>query len=121
MLSLILESVLNKKQNKPIWHFIVRNSFFFLNGTLIGILLNDMFRLLFAEFEQKQLLEYSISGLTASSGYVFGLPLLNNKENNLSLGAGMMLGTFWANVTEHPQPVSLLNGDSKPNKGSISN
>lgn len=83
-----------------------------LNGVLIGILLNDVLRLLFADFTQKEMLEYSVSGLTAASGYVFGLPLLNNKENNLSLGSGMALGTLWANMTEQPHPVSLLKGNN---------
>ena len=119
MLSLILE-YLFKKDNKELWNLVVRNSFFFLNGTLIGILLNDMFRLLFANFEQKEILEYSLSGLTASTGYVFNLPLLNNSQNNLSLGSGMALGTFWANMTEkNPNPVSLVSGNSK--NGVISN
>ncbi len=123
MLSLILE-YLFKNNNRELWNLVIRNSFFFLNGTLIGILMNDAFRLLFGDFDQKEILEYSISGLTASSGYVFNLPILNNHQNNLSLGSGMALGTFWANMTEDPNPTSLLKGNSKQNnkdKGVISN
>lgn len=71
--------------------------------------MNDVLRLFFADFEYKQPLEYSLAGLTASSGYIFKMPLLNNEQNNISLGSGMALGTFWANTTESKQPTSLIN------------
>lgn len=108
MLTLILEYLFKRKDNKELYNLLIRNSFFFLNGTLIGILLNDGIRLLFADFDQKEMVQYSLSGLTASSGYIFNLPLLNNSQNNLSLGGGMVLGTFWANMTENQNPISLL-------------
>lgn len=70
--------------------------------------MNDVFRLLFADFEQKPFVEYGVSGITAVSGYMFNLPLFKNNQNNLFLGTGMMIGSFWSNLTEEKKPVSLL-------------
>lgn len=120
MLSILLETLF-KNNNKELWNLVVRNSFFLLNGTLIGILLNDLLRLLYADFANKELIEYSVSGLVSASGYLFKLPLLNNNQNNFSLGMGMGLGTLWANMTEYQRPVSLINGNTKNNRVSISN
>ena len=109
MFNLILDAVL---KNSKIRDTVVRLSFFTLNGILAGIFMNDLTRIFIGEIPNKHIYEYLISGGVGASGLV--LPIFGKPINNLMLGAGMVIGTFWADITEESNSISLLGGHPTP-------
>jgi hypothetical protein len=92
MLSLLVDHYVTNTKLKD---SIVRLSFFTFQGILGSILISDVIRILVGDFEQKENLQYAISGFIAVA------PLLSSKlevfgsgQNNLALGLGMTAGTF---------------------------
>ena len=94
MLSLIMDYFLAKNRIRDT---IVRASFFLFNGVLAGVTLNDLLRILFGEIENKEQVQYGISGAVAVAPYIWDrLTLMGAKSNNVFMGSGMALGTMFA-------------------------
>ncbi len=103
MLSILLDQLL---KGNPIRNSVVRWAFFGFNGILAAILMNDILRVLYGDFDNKLNLQYGIAGSVAVSPFLIEqFTLLGNKTNNMAMGGGMMIGTYWANRTEHGQRI----------------
>ena len=104
VLSLILDQFLKNRGGTRTT--IVRLGFFTFQGILAGILMNDILRLLYGDFEGKANYQYGIAAAVAISPYVLPeLTLMKEKSNNVTMGIGMGIGTYMANRTEHGEPI----------------
>jgi len=104
VLSLLIDQVLKGRGSTRTT--IVRLGFFTFQGILAGILINDIIRLLYGDFDGKSNFQYGIAGAVAAAPFIIPeLTLMKDKTNNLTMGAGMGIGTWMANRTEHGQPI----------------
>lgn len=104
VLSLLIDQILKGRGSTRTT--VVRLAFFTFQGILAGILMNDVMRLLYGDFEGKENFQYGISGAVAISPYIISeLTLMKDKTNNLTMGAGMGIGTWMANLTERGEPI----------------
>lgn len=103
MLGILLDQLLKKNRFRDA---IVRNSFFVFNGLIGGLLINDLIRILYGDFDGKQKIEYGLSGFVGISPFIIPqFTLFDNKSNNIAMASGMALGTYMANRTEHKEPI----------------
>jgi len=89
--------------------------FFMLNGVLVGIGLNDLFRLTGTPINDQPLviqeqptgfeMDFVLQVLLAL-GVISSQYLLNIKYAS-SVGIGMLLGSVWADRAEHEQAISI--------------
>lgn len=104
MLGILLDRLL---KNNKFRDTIIRHSFFLFNGMIGGLLLNDLLLLLYGNFEDKEYLQYGVGVGVMSLPTITGgrLILFDNASNNISMGAGIMLGTYLANRSENKEPL----------------
>lgn len=101
MIGILLDRLL---KNNRFRDTIIRHSFFLFNGIIGGILLNDLLLLLYGNFENKEHLQYGIgAGIMAAPTISDRLILFNNPSNNLSMGAGAIIGTYMVNRSENKE------------------
>lgn len=106
MLGILLDQIAASGKYKEL---VVRYSFYTFNGIILGVFLNDIVRILFGDFELKSPYQYAIAGLVGSSGYVLQpLAFFGDKNNNLFLGGGMMLGHWWSQLSESGKKIEIL-------------
>src|SRR4051812_45112324 len=104
VLSLLIDQILKGRGSTRTT--IVRLGFFTFQGILVGILMNDVMRLLYGDFNGKENFQYGIAAAVAVSPYVISdLTLMKEKTNNLTMGAGMGIGSWRASRTEHGEPL----------------
>ena len=105
MISIVIDQLL--KGNK-LRDTIVRYAFWAFNGTISGILLHDILRILFGDFPNKKELEYAAGGVMGVSGFAYKpLAIYGDSINNLMLGSGFMIGTYWSCRSEERKPIML--------------
>lgn len=62
-------------------------------------------------------IEYTLGAGVASSGFLLNsLAIYGDALNNLMLGSGIMLGTFWSVRSEKKKPIMLTTNDERQYK-----
>lgn len=103
MISILLDYIFKSPVLKQ---KVVRYTFFVFQGMLAGILMNDILRILYGDFDKKQAFEYGIAAFVAGVPFIIPqLTIIDHKTNNISLGAGLALGTWMATRTENKQRI----------------
>ena len=115
MLGLILDYLLFRKLNHATRGKLVEGAFFTFNGILLGVLINDIFKmfggdtfnktpvglnLLGHEVMKDELYGYLISSAVSTTGIIPFLRIYNKWTNNLALSIGMNAGVAYANLSE---------------------
>ena len=102
MLSLILDYFL---RNSKLKNEIIRLSFFTFQGLLGSVIINDVFRILFGEFKEKEMIQYGIASLVVAAPYVSPqLAVFKKRSNNIALGFGLGVGTMVACMSAKQTP-----------------
>ncbi len=106
MLSILIDKLVT---NPKIHQKLVRYTFFAFQGLLAGILLNDTLRIFYGDFDGKENFQYGLSAFVGAVPFIVPqMTLMDHRTNNVSLGAGMALGTYMANRTENKEPIVEL-------------
>lgn len=98
MLSIILDQFIKKSKFRD---NLVRASFFTFQGIVGSILLNDILRILYGNFEHKKIVEYGIIGAISVMPNISNkLVLMENKTNNYFMSFGMIIGLQLCDISE---------------------
>ena len=104
------------------------STFFALQGIFLGIGINDAWRLLklpgtkepftmlplLGEIDKDEAYQYALDAAVMASGLL--VPLFGKATNNALLGAGMSIGTRWANMSERGSSLSVLDAPKNQQK-----
>ncbi len=101
MFSLILDRILKGKFKDD----VIRLSFFTFQGLLGSVVINDVFRILFGDFREKEALQYGIATIVVVAPSLSDkLMIFGKKSNNYALGFGLGIGTMIACMSAKLQP-----------------
>jgi hypothetical protein len=110
VLSLILDYLL---KNSKLKNEIIRLSFFTFQGLLGSVIINDVFRILFGDFKEKEMIQYGIASVVAVAPYISPkLAVFKKRSNNLALGFGLATGTLIACMSAKQNPKKEEEGKS---------
>lgn len=103
MLSLVIDRLV---KTGALRDAIVKYSFFAFNGLLGGILINDLIRILYGDYDNKFQSQLGAAALIGASGYLYdGFKLFDDRNNNVALGAGFATGSYFADQTQHGRKI----------------
>lgn len=106
MLSIALDHLL---KNSKLKDNIIRLSFFTFQGLFGAVVINDILRLLFGDFEYKSYLEAAIASFVVTSPFIHPrLIIAKQRTNNFALGAGMFVGTAFCYYSENKKGKQVL-------------
>lgn len=121
MLANILDYVLLNKLNKATRSKLIEGAFFTFNGLLVGVLINDIFKLLGGninttptgirlfnhELMKDELYGYMISIGAGVTAILPNLQIYHKWTNNVAFSLGMNFGIYYANTSEARKYVGL--------------
>lgn len=103
MLSLILDRYI---KNPKLYNSLIKYSFFAFNGLTTGIVFNDMIRVFYGDFKDKNRVGYTLGAVGIVSGYLDKrLELFSDPINNIAFSSGFLVGNYWANKSEKGEKI----------------
>ena len=123
MLGLLLDYLLFRKLNHATRGKLVEGAFFTFNGIILGVLINDIFKMfggqtfnqtpvgfnfLGHEMMKDELYGYMISSAVSLTGIIPLLQIYHKWTNNIALSIGMNAGVAYANLSEAGKYVGFV-------------
>lgn len=103
MLSLLVDRYI---KNPKLHNAIIKYSFFAFNGLTVGIVFNDVIRVLYGDFRDKNKVGYTLGAAGLVSGFIDKrLTMFSDPLNNVAFSGGFLVGNYWANKSEKGEKI----------------
>ena len=103
MLSLLADRYI---KNPKLHNALIKYSFFVFNGLTTGIVFNDLLRVFYGDFRDKNKVGYVLGAGAAVSGFIDKrLVVFSDPMNNVAFGGGFLIGNYWANRSEKGKEI----------------
>ena len=103
MLSLLADKYI---KNPKLHNALIKYSFFVFNGITTGVVFNDIIRVFYGDFRDKNKVGYALGAGAAVSGFIDKrLVVFSDPMNNVAFGGGFLIGNYWANRSEKGKEI----------------